>query len=60
MHPKNEIFLDVVESLNLLVAANGTVLRSEVSLTTQLARVLVRGAFMIAPQCRSRDLLLLL
>lgn len=30
VHPKNEIFLDVVESLNLLVAANGTVLRSEV------------------------------
>jgi len=30
VHAKNEVFLDVVESLNLLVAANGTVLRSEV------------------------------
>lgn len=30
VHPKNEIFLDVIESLDLLVAANGNVLRSEV------------------------------
>lgn len=30
VHSKNEIFLDVVEKLNLLVASNGTVLRSEV------------------------------
>lgn len=29
-HKKNEIFLDVVEKLHLLVAANGTVLRSEI------------------------------
>lgn len=29
-HKKNEIFLDVVERLNLLVSANGTVLKSEV------------------------------
>ncbi|KAG8462895.1 hypothetical protein KFE25_001668 [Diacronema lutheri] len=29
-HRKNEIFLDVVEKLNLLVSANGTVLRSEI------------------------------
>jgi len=29
-HLKNEIFLDVVERLNLLVAANGTLLRSEI------------------------------
>ncbi len=27
---KNEIFLDVVESVNLLVASNGTLLRSEI------------------------------
>src|SRR5205085_3571131 len=27
---KNEVFLDVVESLNLLVSANGNVLRSEI------------------------------
>uniref|UniRef100_A0A7S0CHH4 MHD domain-containing protein n=1 Tax=Proboscia inermis TaxID=420281 RepID=A0A7S0CHH4_9STRA len=29
-HKKNEIFLDVVEKINLLVAANGTVLHSEI------------------------------
>ena len=29
-HKKNEVFLDVVEKLNLLVAANGTVLFSEI------------------------------
>jgi AP-1 complex subunit mu len=27
---KNEVFLDVIENINLLVAANGTVLRSEI------------------------------
>lgn len=30
VHKKNEIFLDVVEKLNLLVSVNGTVLRSEI------------------------------
>jgi len=30
-HKKNEIFLDVVEKLNLLVAANGKVLHSEIN-----------------------------
>eukprot|EP00164_Ancoracysta_twista_P000938 GFYU01001227.1.p1 GENE.GFYU01001227.1~~GFYU01001227.1.p1 ORF type:complete len:423 (+),score=143.91 GFYU01001227.1:309-1577(+) len=29
-HRKNEIFLDVVEKLNLLVSSNGTLLRSEI------------------------------
>jgi len=29
-HKKNEVFLDVVEKINLLVAANGTVLHSEI------------------------------
>lgn len=29
-HKKNEIFLDVVEKLDILVAANGNVLRSEI------------------------------
>merc|ERR1719460_1641222 len=29
-HRKNEIFLDVIERLNLLVASNGTVLHSEI------------------------------
>lgn len=30
VHKKNEVFLDVVEKVNLLVAANGAVLRSEI------------------------------
>lgn len=30
-HRKNEIFLDVIEKLNILVASNGTVLHSEVN-----------------------------
>jgi AP-1 complex subunit mu len=29
-HKKNEVFLDVVEKLNLLVARNGTILHSEI------------------------------
>ncbi|KAJ1506783.1 AP-1 complex subunit mu-1 [Coelomomyces lativittatus] len=29
-HRKNEVFLDVIESVNILVAANGNVLRSEI------------------------------
>jgi len=29
-HRKNEVFLDVIESINLLVASNGTLLRSEI------------------------------
>lgn len=29
-HNKNEVFLDVIEKLNILVSSNGTVLRSEV------------------------------
>jgi AP-1 complex subunit mu len=35
-HPKNEIFLDVVEKLNLLVSANGNVLRSEILGTVKM------------------------
>jgi len=29
-HKKNEVFLDVIEKLNLLVARNGTILHSEI------------------------------
>jgi AP-1 complex subunit mu len=29
-HTKNEVFLDVIEKLNILVSSNGTVLRSEI------------------------------
>ena len=35
-HPKHEIFLDVVEKLNLLVSANGNVLRSEILGTVKM------------------------
>lgn len=35
-HSKNEIFLDVIEKLNLLVAASGTILRSEVLGTVRM------------------------
>jgi AP-1 complex subunit mu len=36
VHKKNEIFLDVIEKLNLLVAADGQVLKSEVLGSVQL------------------------
>lgn len=35
-HRKNEIFLDVIEKLNLLVGSNGTVLHSEIVGTIQM------------------------
>mmetsp|Transcript_6604 Transcript_6604/g.10901 ORF Transcript_6604/g.10901 Transcript_6604/m.10901 type:complete len:427 (-) Transcript_6604:268-1548(-) len=35
-HKKNEIFLDVIEKLNLLVASNGTVLHSEIMGTVKM------------------------
>jgi AP-1 complex subunit mu len=35
-HRKNEIFLDVVEKLNLLVSGNGTVLHSEIIGSVQM------------------------
>jgi AP-1 complex subunit mu len=38
-HKKNEVFLDVVESVNLLVNSNGTLVLSEVSTATQRAAV---------------------
>ena len=35
-HTKNEIFLDVIEKLNILVSNNGTVLRSEILGTVKM------------------------
>ena len=35
-HRKNEIFLDVIEKLNLLVSSNGTVLHSEIIGSVQM------------------------
>ena len=42
-HKKNEIFLDVVEKLNLLVAANGTVLHSEINGAVKMKSFLSRA-----------------
>lgn len=39
-HNKNEIFLDVVERLNILVSSNGTVLRSEILGTIKMRSTL--------------------
>lgn len=39
-YKKNEVFLDVVEKLNLLVAANGSVLRSEILGSVKMKSVL--------------------
>jgi AP-1 complex subunit mu len=35
-HAKNEIYLDVIEKLNILVSSNGTVLRSEILGTVRM------------------------
>jgi len=36
VHAKNEVFLDVIERVNLLVAANGSILRSEIDGSIQV------------------------
>ena len=46
-HQKNEIFLDVIEKLNLLVSNNGTVLRSEI-----LGAVRMRSSLSGMPECK--------
>lgn len=35
-HPKNEVFLDVMEKLNIVVSANGNVIKSEILGTLQM------------------------
>ena len=45
-HRKNEIFLDVVEKLNLLVSSNGTVLHSEIIGSVQMKSFL-SGTFQL-------------
>jgi hypothetical protein len=42
-HRKNEVFLDVVESVNLLVSASGAVLHSDIVGSVQM-RVYLTGA----------------
>ena len=44
---KNEIFLDVIEKLNILVSNNGTVLRSEI-----LGNVRMRSSLSGMPECK--------
>lgn len=46
-HAKNEVFLDVIEKLNILVSANGNVLRSEV-----LGRVHMRSFLSGMPELK--------
>lgn len=43
---KNEAYVDIVESVNLLVSAQGSVLRSDVS-----AQVLMRAYLSGMPEC---------
>ena len=47
VHKKNEIFLDVIEKLNILVSANGNVLRSEI-----LGRVHMRSYLSGMPELK--------
>jgi len=46
-HAKNEIFLDVIERLNILVSANGNVLRSEI-----LGRIRMRSFLSGMPELK--------
>lgn len=46
-HKKNEVFLDVVESVNLLVNSNGTVVLSEIQATLKM-RTYLSGM----PECK--------
>ena len=46
-HKKNEVFLDVVESVNLLVNSNGAVVRSEVT-----GALKMRTALSGMPECK--------
>lgn len=44
---KNEMFVDVIESVNLIMSAKGTVLRSDVS-----GQVMVRAYLSGMPECK--------
>jgi AP-2 complex subunit mu-1 len=47
VHKKNEVFIDVLESVNLLVSATGAVLRSDVS-----GQVIMRAMLSGMPECK--------
>jgi AP-2 complex subunit mu-1 len=47
VHKKNEVFLDVLESVNLLVSANGAVLRNDVT-----GQVVMKAQLTGMPECK--------
>lgn len=46
-YPKNEVFIDVVESVNLLMSQKGTVLRNDVS-----GQILIKAFLTGVPECK--------
>ncbi len=46
-YPKNEVFIDVVESVNLLMSQKGTVLRNDVS-----GQILIKAFLSGVPECK--------
>jgi AP-2 complex subunit mu-1 len=47
VHKKNEVFIDVDESVNLLVSSNGTVLKNDVS-----GKILMKAQLTGMPECK--------
>jgi hypothetical protein len=47
VHKKNEVFIDVDESVNLLVSSNGTVLKNDVS-----GRIMMKAQLTGMPECK--------
>jgi AP-2 complex subunit mu-1 len=48
VHKKNEVYIDVLERVNLLVSSNGTVLRSDVS-----GQVIMKTFLTGMPDCKA-------
>jgi AP-1 complex subunit mu len=46
-YPKNEVFIDVIEKVNMLVASNGTLLRSEI-----VGQILIKSKLSGMPELR--------
>lgn len=46
-HRKNEIYIDIIESINLMLSQRGTVLKAEV-----LGKIACRTALTGMPECR--------
>jgi AP-2 complex subunit mu-1 len=47
VHKKNEVFIDVDESVNLLLSANGTILKNDVS-----AKIMMKALLSGMPECK--------